>query len=896
MTAPYQRDTNEILDELGVRLDAGLARAEVERRRKEHGPNRLREAVRKSPWIILAAQFRSIIVYLLAGAAALSFSFGDWHEGAAIVAVLLINAAIGFFTELRAVRSMEALRKLSRVRARVRRDGKAREIAADQIVPGDIVLLEAGDVVPADLRLAETHNLQIDESALTGESVPVEKDTGALSGEAPIGDRANMAFKGTAITRGSAAGVTVATGMKTELGRIAALVESAEAEASPLEQRIDRLGGQLVGATLGITALVGVSGVAAGHEWLAMIKTAVALAVAAVPEGLPIVTTVALARGMWRMARRNALIEKLSAVETLGATTVILTDKTGTLTENRMTVVRLRLADADLRVEPGEKNRAAFFADDRPSEIEPGAPAHAAMRVAVLCNDARLPAPDEKRPVDAKPAGDPMEVALLAAGQAAGLEREALADESPRTREESFSPDTKMMATFHKTGDGHFVAVKGAPEAVIATCTRVRTNEGDKALDDAGRKEWIGINGELAAAGLRVLALASKTVDAEGAEPYRDLTLHGLVGLLDPPRADVADAIAACREAGVRVVMLTGDHAGTAKTVAEKVGLADGDITAIEASELADMERIDDAGRERILKANVFARVSPQTKLNLVTLFQKNGAVVAMTGDGVNDAPALKKADIGIAMGRRGTEVAREAAHMVLRDDAFASIVAAMAQGRVIFGNIRKFVLYLMSCNLSEILVIGVATLAGLPLPLLPLQILYLNLVTDVFPAFALGVGEGDPGAMRRPPRDPREPVLGRARWMTIGAYGALITAATLGAFAVALHSFGLKGEDAVTVSFLTLACAQLVHVFNMRDPGSGFFRNEVTRNPFVWGALALCAVLIAAAVYVPFLADVLGATRPTAKGWMLVAAGSAAVLVVGQVVQLLRPLWRKDR
>jgi Ca2+-transporting ATPase len=384
--------------------------------------------------------------------------------------------------------------------------------------------------------------------------------------------------------------------------------------------------------------------------------------------------------------------------------------------------------------------------------------------------------------------------------------------------------------------------------------------------------------------GLRVLAVATKRAGSESENPYADLTLIGLVGLLDPPRADVADAIAACREAGVRIVMLTGDHAGTAKTIADKVGLADAGAVAIEAGTVGDVDDLSAEDRRRIFEAPIFARVSPETKLDLVSLYQRSGAIVAMTGDGVNDAPALKKADIGVAMGQRGTEVAREAADMVLRDDAFASIVAAMRQGRVIFDNIRKFVVYLMSCNLSEIMVIGVATLSGLPLPLLPLQILYLNLVTDVFPAFALGVGEGEPNVMRRPPRDPRESILGVERWLSIAVYGALITTATLGAFMLAMTTFGMTEDAALTVSFLTLASAQLWHVFNMRDPGAGLFRNEVTENPYVWGALALCMVLIGAAVYLPGLSRVLGMTPPNLTGWMLIFTGSIFPLVLGQL------------
>ena len=896
MTDAHLRTIEQVLEDFGVAPDAGLSGAEVRRRRHTFGPNRLRAARRKDIWTILLAQFDSVIVYLLAAAAALSLSFGQWTEGAAILVVLVINTAIGFTSELKAVRSIEALRRLSKVQARVRRDGRTEAIPAEEIVPGDVVLLESGDVVSADVRLVETTNFQCNESTLTGESVPVTKGVDVVPPSAPLGERRNMAFKGTAVTRGSGVGVTVATGMATEFGKIAALAERAEAEVSPLEKRLDRLGGHLVWATLALTAVIAATGVYAGHDLISMIKTAIALAVAAVPEGLPIVATVALARGMWRMARRNALIQNLSAVETLGATTVVFADKTGTLTENSMTVVRLQLSEKDVRVASGGETEQPVFTVDG-ERIEPRAdePLHTALRVAVLCNNASLPSRPEKGQWAAG-IGDPTEVALLVAGQAAGLDRGTLLAQAPEVREEAFSTETKMMATFHRSERGYLVAVKGAPEAVIGRSTRVLASAGPVPLDDAGRKTWSRHNDEMASQGLRVLALAMKTVGSRSDEPYRDLTLIGLVGLLDPPRPDVADAIAACRGAGVRVVMLTGDHLGTAKAIATRVGLADDGAVAIEAGDLKDLRGLSGKERERILDASVFARVSPETKLDLVSLYQAVGAVVAMTGDGVNDAPALKKADIGIAMGLRGTEVAREAADMVLRDDAFPSIVAAMHQGRVIFGNIRKFVLYLMSCNLSEIMVIGIATLSGLPLPLLPLQILYLNLVTDVFPAFALGVGEGDPNVMRRPPRDPKEAILGVEGWVSIGLYGALITAATLAAFLLALTTFGMSKDAALTVSFLTLASAQLWHVFNMRQPEAGLLRNEVTKNPFVWGALALCAVLIAAAVYVPGLSRVLDMTPPGTSGWTLVAACSLAPLALGQLVNSLRPLWRKGR
>ena len=878
---PHATAVDAALDALAVDPERGLDDAEARQRLEHFGPNRLRRQARKSIWRILLHQFDSIIVWLLALAAGVSFAFGDLAEGLAIVVVLLINGAIGFFTELRAARSMEALQRIAEVRTRVRRDGAERMIDAHAVAPGDIVVLEAGDVVTADLRLREASNLEADESVLTGESTPVAKTVDAVAEDAPIGDRTGMAYKGTAITQGAGEGVVVATGMDTEIGRISDLAQSAEGEVSPLERRLDRLGGRLVWLTLGLAVLTIGAGVLRGQDLAAMFQTGVALAVAAVPEGLPVVATLSLARGMWRMSARNALITRLSSVETLGATTVILTDKTGTLTENRMTVVRYLLEDADVAVDADAED-GPFTSDGERLDPAQDERLGWALRVGALCNNAEIGDGGE-----GARAGDPMEVALLRAARQAGFERGELRAELPEAQEHAFDPDRKMMATVHEDGSEHLFAVKGAPEAVLEVCAGVLTADGDRQpLDEAARQRWGERNAAAARDGLRLIALAMKREADAAAEPYRDLVLLGLVCLLDPVREDVPAAIEASRAAGVRVVMLTGDHADTAETIARDAGLGDGDLKVVEGRDLAglDAETADAAARERVLEAAVFARVAPETKLTLVSVFQRAGHVVAMTGDGVNDAPALKKADIGIAMGQRGTEVAKEAAHMVLRDDAFSTIVAAMRQGRVIFDNIRKFVVYLMSCNVSEVLVVGLAVGGGLPTPLLPLQILYLNLVTDVFPAFALGLGQGDRHVMQKPPRDPAEPIVARRHWILIGVLGSAITAATLGAFALALFWLDLETGAAVTVAFLTLALAQLWNVFNVRDPGSGLLRNEVSRNPYVWGAIGLCLGLLALALWLPLLAGLLKLDPPGQNGLALAAAASVAPLVVGQL------------
>lgn len=889
---PWAIPFEQVLGELDVDESTGLSTRESRLRLRRHGQNVLKEVETESALAVLADQFKSLIMALLLAAGLLSFAFGEWMEGGAIMAVIVINAAIGFFTELRAVRSMEALRQLARVAANVRRDAQVAQIPAQRLVPGDIVVVEGGDIVSADLRLIKASKLQADESALTGESMPVSKALEPVEEGALLAERKSMLYKGTALTRGSGEAVVVATGMNTELGRISSLVQEAHEEATPLEKRLDRLARKLIWVTLAIVALVAGAGIMRQKDPLLMIETAIALAVAAIPEGLPIVATMALARGMWRMVRKNALINRLSSVETLGATNVIFTDKTGTLTENRMTVVSIVLESGEVEVKgEGLERRGRFETDGR--EVEPGDNAllEKALEIGVLCNNANLPTEEGREDRADRAVGDPLEVALLVAGAKAGLERPELSERFPEEREEAFDSETKMMATFNAHNGSFRVAVKGAPEAVLDACTHAAGPDGRRQLSDDARTEWMERSRNMASDGLRMLALAEKEVDDSGVKPYEGLTFVALAAFLDPPREDVREAIAACHRAGIRVVMMTGDHAATAQNVAAAVGLADYDDEVINGADLKSPEELSDDERRRYVAASIFARVSPEQKLQLIALQQDAGQIVAMTGDGVNDAPALKKADIGVAMGRRGTQVAREAADMVLKDDAFSTIVAAIEEGRVIFGNIRKFVVYLLSCNISEIMTVFIASIVNAPLPILPLQILYLNLITDIFPALALGVGEGDPQIMDAPPRDPSEPLLTRAHWKRIGGFGILITIAVLGALAIALKGLGMDSTQAVTVSFLTMAFAQLWHVFNMRERGSSVFKNDVTRNPWVWGALALCTGLLFAAVYVGPLARVLELESPGLFGWALVALMSLIPCVAGQVWG-----WLRDR
>jgi Ca2+-transporting ATPase len=879
---PHAMAAPEVAGALGVDPAAGLSRAEARRRLALVGENLLRAPRRTPMWQILRAQFASLMVALLAAAATVSLAFGQYTEAAAIIVVLVANAAIGFVTELKAVRSIEALRKLGQQQTNVRRGGRISRIGAEQLVPGDIVVIEAGETISADLRLIGTAGLASDESLLTGESVPVSKNAAAVLRDAGVSDRTGMLFKGAAATRGSGEGVVVATGMASELGKISRLVEEAAPGQSPLERRLARLSGQLVWVTLALALATTLSGIAAGREWELMVQTGIALAVAAVPEGLPVVATLALARGVWQMALRNALVEHLSAVETLGATTVICVDKTGTLTENRMSVSRLVTDGGDIELTSGAA----------PAEIDDDA--RRAIEIMALCSNAGLE--DKGAGEEGGHAhGDPMEIALLRAARLVGIERSVALAAWPEEHEIAFRDDTRMMATLHRRDGAVFVAVKGAPESVIARADRVRRGGVVVPLGATGRADWLTRNDALAAQGLRVLAIAEDSHDVAPDHPLDDLVLVALVGLIDPPRQDVPAALRACREADVRVVMLTGDQVATAREIARRIGLGEAPAT-MDGPALAAVSA-DPARHGDIEGVVVFARVTPQQKLDLVRLYQKAGDIVAMTGDGVNDAPALQQADIGIAMGARGSDVAREAADIVLVDDAFSSIVEAVRHGRIIFDNLRKFCVYLLSCNLSELLVVSLAMLAGLPLPLLPLQILFLNLVTDVFPALALGLCGSSDNVMQRRPRDPREPILATRQWLTIIGHGLAITASTLLAFIAASEILEADRGTALTVSFLTLALAQLWHVFNMRDAEDHLLINEVTSNPWVWLALLLCLGLTASAILVSPLALVLKLVVPSPAAALLALAASLLPLLLGQVgLNLYRRLTSKSR
>jgi Ca2+-transporting ATPase len=863
----WQKSELETLTYFQVDLSTGLHDDEIIFRQKKFGLNILTEKKPTSKLSIFIRQFKSIIVFLLISAATVSFVLGQWIEGFSIVFVLLINALLGFMTEYKAIRSMEALKLMGRTTTNIIRNGKFISIDAEQLVPGDIVVLEAGDMITADIRIINSSKLAADESVLTGESVPVEKSKGLIKSDVILAEKTNMLFKGTFLTRGSAKGVVIATGMQTELGKIAKITQEAVEEITPLEERLNKLGQQLVWISLFIGIFVAVSGIMSGKTIMLMFTTAVALAVSTIPEGLPIVATMALAKGMWRMASKNALVNKLSAVETLGATSIIFSDKTGTLTENKMVVRSYYLDDG------------YFEINDLDRDISPSL--EKCLEIGILCNNAFIDPDSPNTSI-----GDPMEVALLNVGhKLTRLSKEGYLKKYPELREEAFDPDGCMMATYHDYQNQILVAVKGAPESLMKSCSFIYKDGNPLNLDHNMKELWLTRNQEMANDGLRVLALAYKFVHDKEKKPYEELIFTGLVGIADPARTGIKEAIKKCRSAGIRIIMVTGDQAGTAKKIARDINLVtDGHLDIIKGDELGDRALWSDQLKNKLNSIAIFSRVNPQQKLDLIQYYQDQSHVVAMTGDGVNDAPALKKADIGIAMGKRGTQVAREAADMVLKDDSFETIVLAIQQGRIIFSNIRRFVVYLLSCNISEVLIVSIAAIVNAPLPILPLQILFLNLVTDIFPALALGMGEGDSSYLERPPREVNESVISRERWWFIGSHGLIITVSVLMVFFLTLKGFYGNTGSAVTVAFLTLGFAQLFHVFNMRQTKSNFIFNEITRNPYVWGAIVVCTILLLGAVYIPGLSKILSLIKPSSEEWFLIIGFSLIPLLIGQM------------
>ncbi len=881
-----------VVRELASDLDRGLSEQEAARRLAVHGPNELPEAPPASPLSLFLAQFSSLIVWVLIGAAVVSGLLQEWIDAGAILAIVLLNAILGFVQEFKAERSLAALKKLSVATARVVRDGITRSIPARELVPGDVILIEAGDYVPADARLSYAAALRTQEAALTGESTPVTKAPAVLAGDdLPVAERRNMVFMSTVVVAGKGRALVVATGLNTELGRIATMLQTAEPEATPLQRRLEQLGHLLLYVSLGVVAVVFALGLWRGEPLVGMFLTSVSLAVAAIPEGLPAIVTITLALGVTRMVARHALIRRLPAVETLGSTTVICTDKTGTLTKNEMTVTRLFVDGRAFEV-TGEG-----YAPE--GEIRPLAPAVSlsgkgaegeAVRelliAAVLCNGATL----QQMGATWQVLGDPTEGALLVAAAKLGLWKDRLEADSPVVGEIPFDPERKMMTVIRKVPEGLIAFVKGAPDLLLGRCTHVTTFEGAiKPLDESVKREILEANRMFAHEALRVLGIARRhlddnPVDLRAAEIEQALVFLGLIAMKDPLRPEAKVAVRQCREAGIRTVMITGDHKETAIAIAKDLSLVNGQGEALAGPELDVLS--DRALAERVEQVAVYARVSAEHKLRIIRAWKTRGAVVAMTGDGVNDAPAIKAADIGVAMGLTGTDVTKEASDMVVTDDNFASIAAAVEEGRAIYDNIRKSVHYLLSCNLSEVLLMLLATLSGLPLPLLPVQILWINLVTDGFPALALAADPKEPDIMTRPPRDPRERFLSRRRLLLMLGQGTLIAASTMLVFAYCLFAMDQRLDRARTVTFTTMVLAQLFHAFNCRSDRRSIFSIGVFSNrPLLW-AVGISAALQVLIIVLPAAREVFKVSAFDSQHWIL-------VIGVGLVPLLAMELWK---
>jgi Ca2+-transporting ATPase len=875
-----------LVDAVAVRLDAdpgdGLSDAAVRERRARYGDNRLTEQPGRSPWRVFLDQFRSLLILVLIAAAVLAGTIGDLKDALVILAVVIFNALLGFRQEYRAERAMAALTNMLAPEAEVRRNGRSGMIPAGELVPGDTVLLDAGDKVPADGRLVVARGLEVDESTLTGESTPAGKDTEPCAAATPLAERHNMVYMNTVVTRGRAELLVTATGMRTETGRLARMLASGETTPTPLQLQLDSLGKRLAAIAGVVVTLILLAGLLRGEPLVTLILTAIALAVAAIPEGLPAVVTITLALGMHRMARRHAIVKRLAAVETLGCTTVICSDKTGTLTLNQMTARRLWTGQQHLAVsgqgyEPEGEIRARDDADA--PELRQ------LLETAALCNDSQLRA--------GQVIGDPTEGALLVLARKGGLDEGAARERLPRIAEIPFDSAHKFMATFHHDGDRVQVYVKGAPDILIGRCAHLIGRNGEAPLDDPQHAAVAAENEAMAGQGLRVLALAHTTLPGQAFDPAGDLPAHvqgltllGLVGLLDPPRPEAAEAIALCRRAGIQVKMITGDHKVTAGAIAGGLGLEGDTLTG------AELDDLDDARlAERLERTTVFARVAPEHKVRLVQALQRRGHVVAMTGDGVNDAPALKRADIGVAMGVTGTDVTREAATMVLTDDNFATIVHAVEEGRAIYDNIVKFVRFQLSTNIGAILTVSLAPLLGLPLPFNAIQILWVNIIMDGPPAMALGLDPARPGIMDQPPRDPDARIMTLPRLAKLLFYGVIMTAGTLGVLHYALQT--MAQEQALTLAFTTFVLFQVFNVFNARAGAASIFRAYLFTNGKLWLALGGVLTLQVLAVHWPPAQAIFHTVALDAQDWLLASGVAASILVLNEARKGITRIWR---
>jgi len=863
----------------------GLTAVEAAQRLAKYGPNELQAARRISPWTILWAQFKNVLIVILLVATALSAVLGHGVEAAAITVIVLFAVVLGFVQEYRAEHAIEALRQMAAPLATVLRDGQEVELPARDVVPGDVLILRTGNRIAADARLLEVANLQTQEAALTGESAPVEKQIAPLGDpELALGDRKNMVYAGTAATYGRGRALVVATGMKTEFGKIAELLQTVETGKTPLQENLNKLGHVLARAAFVVVAVIAALGMFRGQPFIEMLVFAIALAVAVVPEALPAVVTISLAMGVRRLVKRRALMRRLAAVETLGSTSVICSDKTGTLTKDEMTARKLYVAGQLVDVSgAGYEPRGEFSRDG--VRIEQSESLEHLLRAAALASDAQIVRNGTEGIWHVK--GDPTEGALVVAAAKAGLNKADLDARFPRVHEIPFASETKRMTTLQTTSDGVVAYAKGAPEVILDSCTSQLMADGEWRLDAAGRTQILDAARYMASEALRVLAVATRA-EATPQNAQCEMTLLGLVGMIDPPRPEAQAAIQTCEHAGIRVVMITGDHPTTAQAVAHELGLLKTGrvVTGAELEEMSESEF-----ERNVEHVDVYARVSPAHKLRVITALQNKGHVVAMTGDGVNDAPALKKADIGIAMGITGTDVAKEAAAMILTDDNFASIVAAVEEGRGIFGNIKKYLMFLLSCNIGEIILMAGATLLGLPLPLTAVQILYVNLATDGLPALALAIDPPEPDLMRRRPRNPRTGIF-TPPVVTLMLIGGVWTAmVNLSLFAWALNA-GRGAVEAMTMTFVSLVLIQFVAAYNFRSD-----RLSVLKRPFAnrWLNLAIVweLALLMLIIYLPVLHEPFGTFSLRAMDWAIVVGISLTILPLLELAKwMIRRGW----
>ncbi len=880
----HRLNLDEVADRLHV-SDSGLLPEEVLTRLERFGPNELIEKKHKSMVMMFLDQFKDFMILVLIAAAIITGVIGEPSDTIAISVIVLLNAVLGFIQEYRAEKAMAALKKMAAPSATALRSGQPEKISADQLVPGDQVFLEAGQVVPADMRLIEAIQLRIEEAALTGESVPVEKQTGAMAEEnLSLGDRRNMAYKGTLITNGRGRGLVTATGMRTELGRIAVMLQAQEEGKTPLQKRLASFGKKLAYAVLAICTIVFITGLFRGEPPLIMLLTAISLAVAAIPEALPAVITISLALGAKKLVKQQALIRKLPAVETLGSVTYICSDKTGTLTLNRMTVEEVYADDSLVR--SAEVPRS--FVEGTEVPLTGRKPFGLLLTALALSNDARLDASGDV-------VGDPTEAALFDLAQGKGFSRKRLDELFPRLAEIPFDSERKLMTTFHPWGKGQVISfTKGAVEEIVTRSEKVFTQRG---LEDLNGSEILEVADRIAGGGLRTLGFGLRIWDGipdplTSIEVERDLTLIGIVGMMDPPRPEATEAVALCRSAGIRPVMITGDHPLTARVIARRIGILEEDEQVVVTGRELDQLSFEEF-ESRVEKIRVYARVAPEQKLMIVKALQDKGQFVAMTGDGVNDAPALKRADIGIAMGITGTDVSKEASHMILMDDNFATIVKAVREGRKIYDNIRKFIRYLLTTNSGEIWTLFLAPFLGLPIPFLPIHILWINLVTDGLPALALSAEPAEKDIMKRPPRDPRESIFAQGLGLQAIWVGLFMASVVLGLQAWAIHRGDTHWQ---TMVFATLCMLQLGNVLAIRSERMSIFKQGFLSNKPLLVSVLFTMLLQMATIYVPALNPVFKTEPLTAGELFLVFGLSSLVFWVVEMEKFFKRWFERIR